>query len=122
MPTLLVNLLRQILCARLKILAMPLVNMHPPEDGVAVGGVAAEPAAAGEHAAHAAQPLQAQDREQHQEQQQPHQGAAAAAAGAAAAQEQADDGDAARARFAPNILRGYWERRPEQQRLLPRLR
>ncbi len=117
-------MLAQILCARLKILAMPLVHMG--------GGLALPPAAAAEGpagdgapAADAAAPLPAPAGEGEGE------GAAGGEEEEAGAPRRRRRrraggggglGGVPRDHFAPNILKGYWELRPEQRWLMPRLR
>ncbi|KAJ9531640.1 hypothetical protein QJQ45_021763 [Haematococcus lacustris] len=105
----------QILCARMKILAMPLVNIAPAgeQDGVvAVQQPAHHLAAAeGEGAADVQQERRGrQNRDRH------------AAAGRVDVRPQPQLAGFDRADYAPNILNGLWERQPHQRQLLVRLR
>lgn len=81
----------------MKILAMPLVHMGPnggfnAAAAAAAGAAVNAPEAAGGHAG---------------------QGAGVAQQGA---------GGIVREHYAPNILKGFWEHRPEQKDIMPRLR
>ncbi|KAJ9531800.1 hypothetical protein QJQ45_021951 [Haematococcus lacustris] len=105
----------QILCARMKILAMPLVNIAPAgeQDGaVAVQQPAHHLAAAeGGGAADVQQERRGrQNRDRH------------AAAGRVDVRPQPQLAGFDRADYAPNILNGLWERQPHQRQLLVRLR
>ncbi|GFH15954.1 uncharacterized protein HaLaN_12287 [Haematococcus lacustris] len=105
----------QILCARMKILAMPLVNIAPAgeQDGaVAVQQPAHHLAAAeGEGAADVQQERRGRQRRGRH-----------AAAGRVDVRPQPQLVGFDRADYAPNILNGLWERQPHQRQLLVRLR
>ncbi|KXZ41740.1 hypothetical protein GPECTOR_299g810 [Gonium pectorale] len=86
----------QIICSRLKVLVTPQVNvLLGPGQGQQGGGIG------------------------HQGQ---GQGPAGGGQGQAGGGQGGDDRQFVREDFAPNVLEGFWERRPEQRRFLPRVR